>query len=111
MRKKDHRDDTIQISVESGKLKYKYESDGSNADSHESDRDHYVKWCCEDGNYTIVFGEHTPFAHPSYSRKKGHVLSIPVNSDPETKGTYKYSVIVEQRANKHITDDPEVVIN
>lgn len=114
MKKKDHHGDTIQVHVESTKtkkIKCKYKSDGSSADSHEASRGEYVRWSCGAGNYTIVFGEHTPFANPCYSKKNGVDLNIPVKSDPTTQGAYKYSVVVETGVNDHVTCDPQIVIN
>jgi hypothetical protein len=95
MKTVDHKDDTIVIKVQSGNLKYEYASDDSSAKRHVTERGQYVRWTSQAGNFTIVFGQHSPFAHPCYSKKKGEILSIPVNSERKTRGPYKYSVVVE----------------
>lgn len=105
----DHHGDIIVIKVKPGKLlEYRYDSDDSEAKSHETHGDGYVRWRCKAGNYTIVFGQHTPFANPCYSKKKGDDLILPLQSN---SGTYKYSVVVETSENNHAVGDPQIVIN
>lgn len=107
----DRSKDIIEIHVQSGKIKCKYKSDGSSADTHEASRGEYVRWSCADGNYTIVFGMHTPFANPTYSKKKNELLSIPVDVRAKRRETFKYSVVVERGVNDHVVRDPEIVID